>query len=421
MKKSKTLQLVCGTCVSAFLLLGCSSDDGTESVDDSTSSVDVTTEESTTDSSTGDNDTDNGNSTVQTYPHDFTLVDTGQAECFDEDGATIDCPSEGENYYGQDAQYEGYPADLVDNGDGTVTDNITGLTWQQTPENEGRSWYEAEEYCASLSLSNYEWRLPTTKELFSLSDFTQGWPYIDTDYFDLAIQTDVTKDEQYWAGQYVGTTVEGQNDAAFGVNHVTGHIKAYAASVSGQFGNYTRCVSGNEYGVNAYTDNGDGTVSDYATNLMWAQADSVTTYDWRSALEYAENSELAGYSDWRLPNIRELQSIVDYTKSPTAVETANYGPAIDTAFFDISHIEDGVTNTNDDYGYAWSSTSAYFSEASPEYYYAWYVAFGTAVNDDGDDFHGAGAVRFDTKVEGGPAAEEAERYYNFVRLVRDID
>ena len=44
-----------------------------------------------------------------------------------------------------------------------------------------------------------------------------------------------------------------------------------------------------------------------------------------------------------------------------------------------------------------------------------------AVDDNGDDFHGAGAVRFDTKIEDGPDAEGGERYYNFVRLVRDAE
>jgi len=43
-----------------------------------------------------------------------------------------------------------------------------------------------------------------------------------------------------------------------------------------------------------------------------------------------------------------------------------------------------------------------------------------AVNGEGLDYHGAGAVRFDTKYEGGPAGEGGERYHNYVRLVRTI-
>jgi hypothetical protein len=52
-------------------------------------------------------------------------------------------------------------------------------------------------------------------------------------------------------------------------------------------------------------------------------------------------------------------------------------------------------------------------------YYAWYVALGRAVNNQGEDFHGAGAVRFDTKYTSGTAGEDAERYTNYVFLVRD--
>ena len=43
------------------------------------------------------------------------------------------------------------------------------------------------------------------------------------------------------------------------------------------------------------------------------------------------------------------------------------------------------------------------------------------VDADGTDTHGAGAVRFDTKVEGDPAGEDPERIYSYVRLVRDAD
>jgi len=282
----------------------------------------------------------------------------------------------------------------------------------------GFSYPEAVEYCDSLELADYDdWRIPSTKELFSISNFAQGWPYLDTDYFSLA-GSSVSKDEQYWTEKYVGTTVEGRSDAAFGINHGTGHIKAYPASVSGPRGNYVRAVRGNSYGVNNFENNGDGTVTDQATGLMWQQADSGSGLDWEAALAYAANSTLAGYSDWHLPNIKELQSIVDYTHSPSAEDEDNLGPAIDTDYFEITPLTSGTTDYTPDYGYFWSSTSAYFGGDSREYYYAWYVAFGTAVNNEGADFHGAGAIRFDTKTENGPLAEGGERYYNYVRLVR---
>jgi hypothetical protein len=352
----------------------------------------------------------------------YLMIATGQDVAYDDDGEEINV-SEGDDFYGQDAHYlkgETMSYEVCDD-ETTILDNNTGLMWQKTPSSEGLSWEEAETYCENLTLGGYDdWRMPSCKELFSISDFESGWPYIDTDYFDLAVE--VSKDEQYWASDYyAGVTVEGGSDAAFGVNHVTGHIKAYAATVSGQFGNYVRAVRGDDYGVNEYTNNSDSTITDSSTGLMWAQYDSGEGLIWEDALSYAENSTLAGYTDWRLPNIKELQGIIDYSKSPSATDSENIGPAIDTDYFYCSLYTGDDSNYDEDYPYFWSSTSSYFSTSSPGYYYAWYVAFGCAVDDDGDDFHGAGAVRFDTKDIDGPAAEEAERYYNYVRIVRDID
>ncbi|CAN0588928.1 unnamed protein product, partial [Laminaria digitata] len=203
-------------------------------------------------------------------------------------------------------------------------------------EDVGLSWSEAYDYCDSLELGDHsDWRLPSTKALFSISNFSAGWPYMDTGLFDLA-GSDVSKDEQYWTEQYVGKTVQGGDNAAFGVNHGTGHIKAYPADVSGMFGNYARCVRGADYGINDFVDNGDETITDRATGLMWEQYDSGVGMDWQEALSYAEGATTGGHQDWRLPNIKELQSIVDYGKSPSASDPDQVGPAIDTEFFEIS-------------------------------------------------------------------------------------
>jgi hypothetical protein len=148
---------------------------------------------------------------------------------------------------------------------------------------------------------------------------------------------------------------------------------------------------------------------------MWIQDDNGEGIDWEAALSYAENSTYAGHSDWRLPNVKELQSIVDYGYSPSATDATKVGPAIDPLFSCTPIVNEAG---NDDYGYYWTSTSAHFTTGEP-YYYAWYVAFGMAVNGEGIDFHGAGGVRFDTKEEGGPLGEGGERYYNYVRLVRN--
>ena len=81
-------------------------------------------------------------------------------------------------------------------------------------------------------------------------------------------------------------------------------------------------VRGNAgYATNSFADNGDGTVTDTATGLMWQQADDGVARDWGEALAYAEDLTLAGHGDWRLPNAKELQSIVDYSRSPGASTT----------------------------------------------------------------------------------------------------
>ena len=347
----------------------------------------------------------------------YPVVDTGQGICYDDSGEQISCPAEGEAFYGQDAQYTGAEFVFQDNGDGTVTDLNTGLMWQVTPSSQSFSYEEAVEYAENLELAGYDdWRLPSTKELFSISDFSEGWPYLDTDVFDIAGNS-VSKDEQYWTEYYVGLT-HGGSVSAFGVNHGTGHIKSYP--VQGR-GNYVRVVRGETYGINDFVDNGDGTVTDLATGLMWSQDDSGVGMDWEDALAYAEGSELAGYDDWRLPSVKELQSILDYSKSPNAIDSDDLGPAIDVDFFNITALASGTTAYDPDYGYFCTSTSAYQNARSPGYYYAWYVAFGTAVDPAGDDTHGAGGVRFDTKVEDGPDGEDAARIFNYVRLVRGGD
>ncbi len=82
--------------------------------------------------------------------------------------------------------------------------------------------------------------------------------------------------------------------------------------------------------ANRFVDNRDGTVTDHCTGLMWQKdtaemdGDGAITLqdevDWQHALWYCDHLELGGYSDWRLPNVRELQSLVDYGRVDPAID-----------------------------------------------------------------------------------------------------
>ncbi len=72
--------------------------------------------------------------------------------------------------------------------------------------------------------------------------------------------------------------------------------------------------------ANRFVDNGDWTVTDTCTGLMWQESTAHGTYTWQDALKYCESVEDVGHSDWRLPNIRELLSIVDYGRSDLKID-----------------------------------------------------------------------------------------------------
>lgn len=104
----------------------------------------------------------------------------------------ITAPVKGESCYDQDAQYGRLEFPFTENRDFTVTDNNTGLIWKQITNDGNLSFSGATEYCKNLELANYDdWGIPTTKELFSQTNFepAKKKACIDTDYFKFPVQT----------------------------------------------------------------------------------------------------------------------------------------------------------------------------------------------------------------------------------------
>ncbi len=380
----------------------------------------------------------------------YPLPDTDQSLCFDT-VSVIGEPQPGEPFYGQDAQFSGLQPSYVDNGDGTVTDLNTGLMWQQGLPPEKMSWEEAETGVDTCGTGGYsDWRLPTIKELYSLIQFSGTdpsgpdpqnlIPFIDTDYFEFqygdTLAGERLIDAQYWSSTvYRGLTMNGDS-TAFGVNFADGRIKGYPSQEVGPPGqtflmrSFVRYVRGDCYGQNQFVDNGDGTVTDTATGLMWQQADDGTGRNWEEALACAEDLCLAGYDDWRLPNAHELQSIVDYERSMQATGS----PSIDSVF-DCTQITDEGGTPN--FGFYWTGTTHQTTMPGDDGGFAVYIAFGEALGwmmtpDSTSwelwDVHGAGAQRSDPKTgdpsqypHGHGPQGDVVRIYNFVRCVRNSD
>jgi hypothetical protein len=204
------------------------------------------------------------------------------------------------------------PASYTTNGDGTVTDNVTGLVWQGTVDPGSYTQAQAATYCASLGGA---WRLPTRVELVSLVDFTIASPgvTINQTYFPS------TPAAEFW------TSSPAAGDSSYA------WLVAFDGGIASigvvQSANRVRCVEAGPRARAAskceptrYQVQAGGLVLDSATGLTWQQNASGDSYAWSDA-----TASCAGLgAGWRLPSLTELQTIVDDT---------TFNPAIDQTAF----------------------------------------------------------------------------------------
>ena len=269
-----------------------------------------------------------GQSVVKTMKH---LPDTG-----DTTGYTAT--------FGEDNDFSIFLPFFIDNGNGTITDTVTGLMWQKSDGGE-MSVDNARLYCGSLTLGGYtNWRLPNAREAFSILNLNRLNPALDTNFFTNSHA------DYWWSGDM----------------DVTDTTKIWVTNAGGGIGNHPRSETISAGGVKSfhvravrdftlppllpqhYTDNGNGTITDNLTLLVWQKLLAPDTLIWDQALTYADTLTLAGYNDWRLPNIKELQSIADLAAS---------NPAMNPIFT----VGSGVK-------YYWSSTTQFNNGAN-----AWYL------------------------------------------------
>ena len=235
--------------------------------------------------------------------------------------------------FGEDNDYTIYSPYFTLNGNGTVIDTVTGLMWQQVDGGE-MTIENATTYCSTLTLGGFtDWRLPSAHEGFSILNHQNSNPALNTTVFtSTSAEYWWTSDRQandntkVWAtnaGGGIGNHPKLETISAGGIKHF--HVRA------------VRDINTPTVIVNHFTDNGNGTITDNITNLIWQKINYTDSLTWENALTYADTLSLNSYTDWRLPNIKELQSIND-------VSIIN--PSINTIYFNNI----GVTKY-------WSSTT----------------------------------------------------------------
>lgn len=291
------------------------------------------------------------------------LPDTGQTATFPTatTGSTV----------GEDADFTTDSPSLTVNGDGTVTDNVTGLMWEQNDGGE-MTFPNAQAYVATLnsskSLGGYsDWRLPTSNELFGINNFQTINPALDATAFPYSYAaeatalslsvTDYIRELYWWSGDVLASdsTRVWVTNAGGGIGP-HGTSETVSANAGGTRYMHVRAVrrpTSLVLPATRFTDNGNATVTDNYTGLQWQKIQSSGTYTWEAALAYvtAMNASggFAGRTDWRLPNIRELFSLVDVSLT---------NPCLNTAYFTNAAAISSLSNTiPTNPGVLWSSTT----------------------------------------------------------------
>lgn len=254
------------------------------------------------------------------------LPDTGQTLCYDgvDPFGVIACSGTG-----QDGAYPSNQMNFTLSS-GMITDNNTGLVWQQQDDGNAYNWYQAagvyhatynadsSSVCAAQNLGGHsDWRLPHMKELMSIIDYAVAYPGPAADPIFGAAQANYWSASSYLVGPPGNAWI-----LDFGSGTVNAYLKSFAAHV--------RCVRGGLLAVGAYADNYDHTaVTDNGIGLMWQKVGLTgQTTTWNQALAYCEDLALGGYSDWRLPNIKELATVIDESGSSNRLVNIFFFPGM---------------------------------------------------------------------------------------------
>jgi len=312
------------------------------------------------------------------------LPRTGQTVCYNSNGLTINCNGTGQDGDRQPGVIWPYSR-FTDHGDGTITDNLTGLMWLQNGNLFGpgsrMEWEDALFNLARMNAgvidnSGYtDWRIPNINELESLVNIgasdqaawlnNQGFVNVQSSvwYYWSSTMLASSGDSLAWAVRMsdgkthflpTSGTENGRNHFwAVRAGQMDNPDENFPANVW-KTGQTTTFYPGDDgylqrgvaWPASRFTDNGNGTITDNLTGLMWLKdANCMATHYpwfdtdwapndgavlWQTALNFVagiDNGNFpncgAGYQDWRLPNVKEFRSLIDHSQSGPALPSGH--------------------------------------------------------------------------------------------------
>lgn len=338
--------------------------------------------------------------------HAWPIPGTGLWKCYN-NTAEISCPEPGQPFYGQDGNYTiNSPSYTKLDASGSVLpdtattwamvkDNVTGLIWENKTSDgslhdggktftwcdpnpttnggdpgtcgtgTGDAATDMQAYLKALNDTKFggfsDWRVPTVTELTTIVNHSRINPSVNMAWFPNTVSSG------YWSS----TAFAYHKQSVWIVRFSDGNSSSGGIKVNPFAARVVR--GGQSVPIDHFVINGDGTVTDTATGLMWQQ-ETVRTESWEASLSYAEGLNLGGYDDWRLPNITELLSLVDYSANSYYV---NGGAAIDARAF---------PGTSSGFEYN-SSTTGSSSDRK------WIVGFAIGTTQSNGDKLGGGVMR----------------------------
>ncbi len=238
---------------------------------------------------------------------------------------TISCPAEDSAFYGQDAQNnssctaQSFTLETPVEEQNVIVDNNTGLIWEPAPSTTTYYGDQADRHCTDLNNAAYAgintWRVPHPFEIQTIVDHSKNGPATHEFFTNMPAEDGVflwiDSGSRYRAFKvYSGTIISRSSSNKYKVVCVSGK-ELYQSTAE-------------DFEVSATT------VKDKRTGLIW-QKEKITNKSWEQALTYCKGLNNETESGWRLPNINELMSLLNFDKEeepysyfPEIVETTDY-------------------------------------------------------------------------------------------------